>query len=112
MWPFKKKKVLDLTKLKAKLETPTNNNDYKDFSYPQSAQTDNSGLGFLGNLATSSASSSNPSSLSGDLNIQHLKVKIEDIEYKLDNLTRKLSSILDRIDLLEKKMNKFERRGE
>lgn len=115
MWPFKKKRIIDLTKLRAKTGIVDNTGtatNYKDFSYPQSTPADSSGLGFLGNLASSSSPESSSISQKADLSQQHLKVKIEDVEYKIDNIMRKFSSILDRIDLLEKKMNKFERRGE
>ena len=80
----------------------TQTGGYKDLS---STETN---LGFLGAIASSSDSSiSQPSNLS----TQHLKVKIEDIEYKIDNLMRKFSSIIDRIDLMEKKVDRNERRG-
>ena len=109
MWnPFRKKKVLDLTKqvkvpesVRARLE-----NEYKDLTQPSSSSAigSESSLGFLGNLASSS-------DFSGDMNLGNFKVKIEDIEYKIDSLSRKISSIIDRIDLAEKKIDRAERKG-
>ncbi len=64
------------------------------------------GLGFLGAMANSSESAS-----SSGLGERHLKVKVEDIEYKLDSLSRQISKILDRLDLAEKKIDRNNRLG-
>jgi len=99
VWPFTKKKVLDLTgKNFAAKTTKISEQEYADLTQNP--------LGFLGNMAESVSSAS-----SGDLKQEHFKVKIEDFEYKLDSLSRKISSLIDRIDLVEKKVDRNERRG-
>lgn len=37
--------------------------------------------------------------------------KIDDFEFKLESLSRRIDSILDRIDLVEKKLSRNERQG-
>jgi len=106
MWPFEKKKILDLTSSRIKVPNSVRarlESEYKDTS----PVSDVSPLGFLGAMATSADSSES----SGDMNLKHLKVKIEDIEYKLDNLSKRLASFMDRVDLTEKKIDRIERRG-
>jgi hypothetical protein len=106
MWPFEKKKILDLTSSKIKVPESVRarlEKEYKDTS----STPDISGLGFLGAMASSADSQD-----SGDnINFKHLKVKIEDVEYKLDNLSKRLASFIDRIDLAEKKIDRIERKG-
>lgn len=62
---------------------------------------------FLGNLAQSSTDSSNVVSRSIEAvetneeqikKVEHLKVKIEDLEYKLDRFLERLESMEDKID--------------
>jgi len=101
MWPFVKKKVLDFTgreKSSAKVLS-SSQSSYNDTT--QNSSSD-SGMGFFGAVASSSADYADS---------KNLKVKIEDIEYKFDNLSRKLSSIMDRLDLVEKKVDRDLRRG-
>lgn len=119
MWLFKKRRVIDLTKLsKEEIEARSGkkeelplNGDYADFTQAgKTSSGDDSGnvLGFLGNMASSNSS---PNSLHNPgKDVSHLSVKIEDIEYKLDNYSRKISAILDRLDLAEKKIDKLDRR--
>jgi len=113
VWPFKKNKILDFTKsqikipesVKARLE-----GEYKETA-PQTntnASSSADALSFLGSMAASSEPSSDAEE---NLSLKHLKVKIEDIEYKLDSMARKMSSFIDRVDLTEKKIDRMERRG-
>ena len=126
VWPFKKSKVLDFTKenfkvpatMKTRLES-----EYKELNSNPGTETQESALGFLGAMASSSEENtgdeltfkSQKLEISDDyqkhLFLKHLKVKIEDAEYKINNMSKRLNSILDRIDLMEKKLDKFERRG-
>jgi len=110
MWPAKKKKIVDLTKPsylnkfpKPEIDRSVGKDGYKDLSFSDSSSvnSEESALGFLGDFASSSQPSAESAS---DLHTKHLKVKIEDIEYKLDSLSRKLSNVLDRLDLAEKKL--------
>lgn len=112
VWPFKKKKVIDLTQggVKIPASIKTRLEGYKDLT-PSPDASSESAFGFLGNLASASESSSNTNLLPDDLSLRHLKVKIEDIEYKLDSLTRRLTGFIDRLDLAEKKIDRNERRG-
>lgn len=102
MWPFKKKKVIDLTSSKIpSLKTRKDVSGYKDLT---SDANQESALGFLGNLAT--ASSESISEIAPELSLKHLKVKIEDIEYKINSLRSRLDKVLDRLDLAEKKIDR------
>ena len=125
VWPFRKKKILDLTSSNNKIPESVRKRlelEYKDLTSKPAKQEVNatseessvgsSALGFLGNLAGASKSSeSSIGSETEDIHIKHLKVKIEDIEYKFDSLSRQLGKIMDRLDLAEKKIDKIERRG-
>lgn len=112
MWPFKKSKVIDFTSEKMKVPASMKarlEQEYKNLV--PSTETNNSGsaLGFLGSLA-GSAESNLVSDEKDELNLKHLKVKIEDAEYKIENLSKRLNSILNRLDLAEKKIDRNERR--
>ncbi|MBI2630237.1 hypothetical protein HYW76_03980 [Candidatus Pacearchaeota archaeon] len=111
MW-FQKKKVIDFTKTKH-LPIPKSsslaNPDYKDLT-PQSSNANSSPLSFFSNIASSAEDSSSMPSQSGDIELKHLKVKIEDAEYKLESVYKKLNNILDRLDVAEKKIDRNDRR--
>lgn len=107
IWPFKKKKVIDLTSSKIPKSLAkrvgsqiSNQQDYKDLTSADSG----SALGFLGDMASSS-SSGNPSS---DLEEKDFVRKLDDFEFKIDSLSRRISSVLDRLDLAEKKLSRLE----
>lgn len=101
---FRKKKVIDFTPYKKDIKKPE---DIQDFTNVSGKQEDNS-LGFLGAMASSADSGMQNIE---NLHIKDLKVKLEDVEYKLDNFAKKLSSMMDRVDLLEKKVDRDLRRG-
>ena len=84
------------------LKAPKEEQDIDFTQTPVPTSTD-SGLGFLGAMASGAESS--PVSSSGSTSGN----KIDDIEYKLDSLTRRINSMIDRLDLLEKKMDRVER---
>jgi len=104
MWPFKKQKEdLDLTVLAKRglIKTPKQE---EDVDLTQSSVSAESGFGFLGAMASSTEpSSSSAHGVSSN--------KIDDIEYKLDALSKRLNSMIDRIDLTEKKVDRLERHG-
>jgi len=122
MWPFTKKKVIDLTD--KKISQPSSNTgwgnsgEYKDLSSnSQTASGDSaSALGFLGNIAGAGSSSVNSNANEGwggevgNLHTKHLKVKIEDVEYKIESVRKKLDALLDRMDLAERRLDRVDRR--
>jgi hypothetical protein len=108
MWPFKKKKIIDLTEKKiSRPSTDTNTEEYKDLTKENSGSV----LGFLGKLASSSTSPTDTDiATTNEMPLKHLKVKIEDIEYKIQNLMKKIDSVIDRVDLAEKRLDRVDRR--
>ena len=106
VWPFTKKKdVVDWTGYAKKdIVKSQINEEIRDFTgnSAPAPMADAGALGFLGNMAVASESSPN-SQLSGN--------KLDDIEYKLDNLTRRLNAMIDRLDLVEKKIERNVRIG-
>lgn len=124
MWPFKKKEVIDFTKRKIPIRKipglttgKVNMNEYEDLTSnsgkSSSLQTSDSALGFLGSLASSGSSSSSDFSSSGirtnSLEIKDALRKIDDFEFKLGSLGRRIDSVLDRLDVVEKKLDRLER---
>ncbi len=112
MWPFKKKKVLDLTAKEVKVPKPSlsNGGEYKDLTSPVSSSANSeSALGFLGNLANSVQPPETSTLPTDEMSLKHLKVRIEDIEYKIDSLRSRIDKILDRLDLAEKKIDRANR---
>ena len=102
VWPFKKRKeVVDWTILvKRGLIKPAQE---KDLDLSQQTPVSSDSLGFLSSMASSAESSSSGGMGGASSN------KIDDIEYKLDALSRRLGSMIDRIDLMEKKVDRLER---
>jgi hypothetical protein len=95
VWPFnKRKEVIDLTYLAKRGLIKTS--DVAPVSNPISSD---SGLGFLGDIASSAESSSSDD--------KGVKNKIEDMEFKLDNLMKKLNNIIDRLDVVERKTGAY-----
>ena len=115
MWPFKKDKVIDLTQSQVKVPASVRarlEGEYKDMASSSSTSSDSSSaLGFLGSMASSASSSDNLSSAGeGRDTPQHLKVKIDDVEYKIENMRRRMDAVFDRLDLAEKKIDRLEGR--
>ncbi|MCX6748528.1 MAG: hypothetical protein NT076_02900 [Candidatus Pacearchaeota archaeon] len=104
VWPFKKGKVMDFTS--GKIPMPKNLPKTSDNDAVDLTSGDVGGLGFLGAMAGSSESDSGLG-----LREKHMKVKDEDIEYKLDSISRQIGKILDRLDLAEKKIDRNNRLG-
>jgi len=83
MWLLKKKKVIDLTKSGKYKGMPSQIPEtYKDLTPSSSDSEADSGLGFLGTMASFS-NSSGSLAVSANLDTKHLSIKIEDIEDKL-----------------------------
>ncbi len=101
VWPFKKRNdILDLTvnrKLLQKRESSTSK---------ISSEQDSMGS-FFGAISSSSGSSTSPANLDS----KSLKIKMEDVEYKLNNFLRKVGDILDRLDVAEKKIDRLDRKS-
>jgi hypothetical protein len=100
---FKKKRndVIDLTYL-AKRGLIKPKEEFREILPQQSTNSSSdsgSALGFLGALASSSETSEKPA-----LGIN--KNKIEDIEYKLEIVSKRVNAMLDRLDLVEKKVSR------
>jgi len=113
VWPFKKQRdVIDLTYLAKRglLKIPKEE-EYKDFTAspisasPASSDSD-SDFSFLGAMASSAEpqSTSTPSSHHSTSGIS--SNKIEDIEYKLESISKRVNSMIDRLDLVEKKLSR------
>lgn len=119
---FRKKKggdILDLRLLQKrgiiKTEDIKHDDEIKELSnsVPAPSTEDASGLGgFFGAIASGSA---NPQGLenqeSEKIDDSGIKNKVEDIEFKLDSMMRRLDKTLDRLDLAEKKINRLEGKG-
>jgi hypothetical protein len=111
--------------LPKKVITPTDNQGYADLSKitPQQNQTTqtsvpekpaNSG-GFFDWFGGGAPSSTNSSAIASSSEYVHaqndsstLKTKIEDVEFKIENLSRKINNFLERLELLEKKVGRLE----
>jgi len=128
VWPFSRKKVIDLTDknlvfMNSQKPVSARNlsaEEYADltkanpsFSSNQSTSatstdtSDTSGVSAFGDFfSAASESSSSLSSSSSSLEIQGLKNKFEDLEYKMDNVMRKLNALLDRFEVVEKKVGR------
>ena len=67
----------------------------------QSPASSNSPFDFLDTLAQSNQSNSQ-TQLNNSEDLQHLKIKFEDIEYKMERLIEKLARIESKLESLEK----------
>ncbi len=118
---FKKKKndVIDLTKdeikipksVRERLMKKYSSSDYRDLtskdSSSQNLESGGNALGFLGNMASSSETSHLTES--SDVNIKDAIRKIDDFEFKLGSIQRRVDSILDRLEVAEKRLDRFDR---
>ncbi len=107
--PFKKKErysdyVIDLGKLKDRgiIKEPVQDSGITADSSASATQGDATSLGFLGSMAAS-AESSGAISTAAEMPA--------DLREKVDSISERLYRILDRIDLLEHKLGRLERRG-
>lgn len=106
-WPFKKRKgVVDLTFLAKRGLIKPEEFEELSSSSPASSSSQSNDFGFLSSLASSAGSSNNNASSSDGVS----KNKVEDIEFKLDSLMRRLNGMIDRVDLAEKKIDRLERK--
>ena len=108
-WPFKKQReVVDLTYLAKRglIKMPTQKtNDYKEIPVTQSNSSSND-FGFLGAMASSAEPSPTNSPVPAGMNN-----KIDDLDYKLDAISKRVNAMLDRLDLVEKKIDRAGRQG-
>ncbi len=132
---FKKKDdVLDLTKRKPispeNLQNQGSQNIGKDIDLTQNSQStakevesDDKGsdaLGFLGNLASGNSSQTTPSSTgqsyypnlrSSSNKARKIKDILKEIKHKLDNTYDKVYKLSNRVDVIERKIERLERRA-
>ena len=106
-WPkFRKKKILDLTERYKEQQEKTSDVESKN---QESSQSSSQGaLSFLGNLASSSASETQPSeyeSVSGDATEKRKKLakRLMDITSKIEDLSNQIYHLQQRIEVLERK---------
>ena len=109
VWPFKKNRgqIIDLTYLaKRGLIKVPKQEEYKDLTASQvsasSNQDSDSDLGFLGAMASNAEPSVSKNHKSTELSSN----RVEDIEYKLETISKRINSMLDRLDLVEKKLSR------
>jgi len=108
VWPFKKKRVLDLTQGRTNAERVNSgitSDGYQDLTQKKEEPSGS----FFGAISSSASESLDLPDRKDSLN---LKVKLEDAEYKLESIGRKVNNMLDRLDVLEKRMDRVDRRGE
>lgn len=103
---FKKSRsdVIDLTYLAKRglLKVPATQ-EYKQIPISPSS-SDDSGLGFLGAIASSAETTTAETTHLINKNIT--PNRIEDIEYKLESISKRINAMIDRIDLVEKKLSR------
>lgn len=121
VWPFKKRKIIDLTDREARFvarqnlaNQNTNTSEYKDLTSgdlnnTQTSSDSGSGFGDFFSAVSSSTSTSSASSTSRfddpNLQIQGLKNQFEDIEYKMENLRKKIDDLLNRFEVVERRLH-------
>lgn len=108
VWPFKKKReILDLTYL-AKRGLIKPREEFKEImpkSISSVSSGDSSALGLLGALASSAEQGESKPAPAISKN------KLEDIEYKMEVISKRVNSMIDRLDLVEKKLARDLRQG-
>jgi hypothetical protein len=97
--PFKKKKgysdyVIDLGKLKSRGVIKS-----EDSAVADASSTSDSGLGFLGSMAQASSQG-----LGGAVDVS------DDIKEKISTMSERVYKLLDRLDLMEHKIDRIERK--
>ncbi|MFH1711250.1 MAG: hypothetical protein ABH840_02985 [Nanoarchaeota archaeon] len=109
VWPFRKRgDVIDLTYLaKRGLINVPEQEEYKDLTPVTSeATSSDSDFSFLGAMASSAEPASTAESTAKRPTPGISSNKIEDIEFKLDTITKRVNTMLDRLDLVEKKLSR------
>lgn len=100
VWPFSKKKVIDWTgRQPAQSANTESSAEYKDMTGRQAV----AGTDLFSAVASGAA---NFSSQDNSLEAKGMKNKIEDVEYKLENLRKKLNDLLDRFEVVEKRLGR------
>ena len=118
---FKRKKrrdIIDLGELQEKKKLLISKERYKDLtndsdSKNQQPEGTNSFFGAISNSSSSQNpinSQLHPADFNTDLQIKDFTRKIEDIEFKLDSVGRRLNSVIDRIEVVERKISRLEGR--
>lgn len=103
-WFKKRKDVVDLTYLTKRgiLKVPSPNENVSDLT-GSALQASEPGFGFLAGMASSAETETKQDS--------GMKNKIDDFEYKLDAISKRVNMMLDRLDLVEKKLARDLRSG-
>ena len=105
--------------------TPTDSQGYADLSKTStnnsiSNESPKSGGGFFDFFGNSASNNSQPSTSSvsassgeygNTTDSSILRNKIDDVEFKMENMSRKLNNFLERLELIEKKIGRLEGRG-
>jgi len=109
-----------------KAATMTDSQGYADLTGATSSSASSSGSGgvldFLSGLASAASASDSSSSSSGsneagaaeligETNATWLKNKVEDVEFKIESIYRKLNNLSERMEVVEKRLNRVEGRG-
>lgn len=99
VWPFSRRKIVDLTeksfgvvRAQPKTKVSSGSDGYADLT---------SGTDLFSAIGNTSSVSQ-----SDNLEIKDMKNKIEDVEYKLENLRKKINDLLDRFEVVEKKLRR------
>jgi hypothetical protein len=112
VWPFSKRRVIDLTDARMipvrQQSNVVSNGGYADLTNSnntqQSTANTSSSAGVTDFFSAVSDSASTSSFSSPELEAKGIKNKIEDVEYKLQNLTKKLNDLLDRFEVVERRV--------
>ena len=99
VWPFAKKKVIDWSDRKAVETKVPESGEYKNM-------TSNMGVAGTDLFSAVASGAANFSSQDSSLEAKGMKNKIEDVEYKLENLRKKLNDLLDRFEVVEKRLGR------
>lgn len=111
---FKKRsrEIIDLTYLAKRglIKVPQQTEDYKNIPISPNSSEPESSLGFLGAMASSAEPTISPQETK--LNNKNITPnRIEDIEYKLESISKRVNAMIDRLDLVEKKLSRDLRQG-
>jgi hypothetical protein len=99
VWPFSRRKVIDWSNRQPAQSTNVESSEYKDM-------TSNAGVAGTDLFSAVASGAANFSSQDNSLEAKGIKNKIEDVEYKLENLRKKLNDLLDRFEVVEKRLGR------